>query len=333
MDSNRIRLYDELEKQIGNTPLVQYFGEVPNGNRIWIKRECDNPFGSHYDRVYLALYKDWEEKRGLKPGSNVLETTSGTAGVSFSGIGSFLGYNCFVMLPDCEGLEKRKESIEREGGTVLLTPGDYVNGFTKERIVGNMKKYNAAFLNHSMGSRGTNNEVTLSSLEGITRETLEGIDIDYFIPAVGNGSSVLGPGRILDHVRVIGFESVQSAVAYSLLHPGEYEKKFGITPGTLSRHKLPGTSYQGIDFPHIRESVESVLDEVVLISDSDMDEEYERLTGQNVTRSLPHWNMDLVNHEDLGRSSKAGLAVALEITKSFSEKNLLIIGYDKIERY
>ena len=54
MEKKRVRLYKELEIKIGRTPLVRYSGEVPNKNVILIKRECDNPYGSHYDRVYLS---------------------------------------------------------------------------------------------------------------------------------------------------------------------------------------------------------------------------------------------------------------------------------------
>ena len=49
LSDSRARLYRELTEQIGNTALKQYDGAVSNGNRIMIKRECDNPFGSHYD--------------------------------------------------------------------------------------------------------------------------------------------------------------------------------------------------------------------------------------------------------------------------------------------
>ena len=58
-----------------------------------MKRECDNPFGSHYDMVYLALYRHYEESGKIRPGDKVLETTSGAAGVSFAGIGKELGFN------------------------------------------------------------------------------------------------------------------------------------------------------------------------------------------------------------------------------------------------
>jgi cysteine synthase A len=336
MDSDRIRLYDDLEKQIGNTPLVQYVGEVPNGNRIWIKRECDNPFGSHYDRVYLKLFRHYEERGRIKPEDGVFETTSGAAGVSFAGLGKILRYNCFVAMP-AGGEKAREEAIKRvlpSKDHLILTPAeDYVNAFP-DFIRQFMKETGYFFMNHSMGPRGRNNELTLSSLEGITRETIGEIGIDYFVPAVGNGSSVLGPARVFSkESKVIPFETVQSAVAYDLKHPGEYEQRFGIKPGTLSRHQLPGTSYQGISFPHVNSSID-LLDDVILVSGVKMDEEYQRLTGRKDSQSLPHWDdPNIADHEDLGRSSRAGLAVALEIAKRDSGKSLLIIGYDKIDRY
>jgi cysteine synthase len=336
MDSERLRLYDDLEKQIGNTPLVQYVGEVPNGNTIWIKRECDNPFGSHYDRVYLKLFRHYDEQGRILPEDGVFETTSGAAGVSFAGLGKLLGYDCFVAMP--AGGEKAREEAIKEvlpsEDHLILTPAeDYVNAFP-DFIRNFMKETGYFFMNHSMGSRGRNNELTLSSLEGITRESLEEIGVDYFVPAVGNGSSVLGPVRVLPRdCRVVPFETVQSAVAYDLKYPGEYERRFGIKPGTLSRHQLPGTSYQGISFPHVNHAIR-MLDDVILVSDVKMDEEYQRLTSRNDLQSLPHWDdPNIADHEDLGRSSRAGLAAALEIAKRVSEKNLLIIGYDKIDRY
>src|SRR3989344_8918193 len=146
MEQTRTQKYEELEIRIGNTPLIKYLGEVPNGNNLWIKRECDNPFGSHYDRVYLALYKDFEENKGLKPGMSVLETTSGTAGVSFAGIGRELGYTCYVMIPEDPIKQKRIEAIKEQKGIILPTPADEdIQGFTKERILDNIKHHGARF--------------------------------------------------------------------------------------------------------------------------------------------------------------------------------------------
>lgn len=334
-------------QMIGHTPLVRYVGDVPNDNTIWIKRECDNTFGSHYDRVYLELFKYYEELGKIKPGDKVLETTSGAAGVSFAGLGKLLGYDCYVALP--AGGEKARESAIRQqlrsDDRLIFTPADrYISGFPEflKGFLADHKDY--FFLNHSMGPRDketkkyTTNEVTLRALAEIADEVMSEIKVDYFIPAVGNGSSVLGPGREFKRrspqTKVVAFETLQSAAAYEQKYPGEYEKKFRIKPGTLSRHRLPGTSYQGIDFPHIRSSVEEgVIDEVVLVSDTKMDEEYQRITGKDYSRQLPHWDGYLVDHEDLGRTGRAGIAAALQLAEKVRGKSLLVIGYDKAERY
>lgn len=336
----REELYNSLESRIGRTPLVKYAGEVANGNSIWIKRECDNLFGSHYDRVYLALFKHFEELETIKQGDKVLETTSGTAGYSFAGIGKLLGYDCHVVIP--EGVDHAIiQLIKSKDATLYFTPEqDYIAGFPaflKDFLPQHKKDF--TFLNHSMGLRNgpafTNNEVTLAALEEIGEEICTQINVDYFIPAVGNGSSILGPARAFpESTKIVAFESAQSAVAYDMKYPERYYREFGIQPGVLPRHKMRGTSFRGIDFPHIKTAIaQGIIDDVCLVSDKEIDKNYFQLTGRNDTSCLPHWDMELEHCADLGRSSRAGIAVALQIARNINEKNLVIIGYDTIDRY
>ncbi|MFA4887401.1 MAG: pyridoxal-phosphate dependent enzyme, partial [Candidatus Nanoarchaeia archaeon] len=304
------------------------------------KMECENPYGSHYDRVYLALFKFYEEQGLIRQGGKVIETTSGSAGVSFAGIGRCLGYECYVALP--AGGERARERAVRallpNPDNLMFTPADqYVNGFPtflKEYLA---KHPDFLFLNHSMGKRENgvvgNNEITLSALEKIARE-VSGEKVDYFVSAVGNGSTLLGLGRVFNDVTIIGFESFQSAVAFNLKYPGEYKRKFDIQPGSLPRHRLPGTSYQGIDFPHIRNAIaDQLVDDVILVSDRETDDFYSSMTGRRDTQQLPHWDRRIDGFVDVGRSTQAGIQVALQISKRVEGKNLLVIAYDKAERY
>ncbi len=329
----RKSLYDELASQIGNTGLSLY--EESNGNRIWLKHECDNLFESHYDRVYLALFRIYEEQGLIKPGCKVLETTSGSAGISFAGIGRKLGYDCYVALP-AGGEKAREVALKNVGATIIFTDRDkYISAFPEfvKDFLHNHKDY--FFLNHSMGKKGSQNEVSLAALEGIIAEVKSKLRIDFFLPAVGNGSSVLGPGRVLDSwSKLVAFESVQSAVMYELMYPGQYQDIYGIKPGTLSRHRLPGTSFNGITFPHIVNAVGSgIVNRVVLVSDEKMDQEYFLLTGKTYTEHLPHWDKYFPADFIFGRSTRCGIAVARELAKSVKDKNFLVIAYDKANRY
>lgn len=332
MDRQRKQLYEQLQERIGKTPLGEYGGEIPRRNKIWIKQECDNPFGSHYDRVYLALFQQYEEQGRIKPGDKVLETTSGSAGVSFAGIGKWLGYDCTVAIP-AGGEKARVRAIEEQGAEIIFTDQTrYIAGFP-EFIKEFLREHpNYFFMNHSMGKNGSNNEITLRALEEIAHEVKAEFTPNYFVSAVGNGSNVLGVGRALPKgTKIIAFETVQSAVLYDLKFPWKYEDVFGIVPGSLPTHNLPGTSYQGIDFPHIRNAAPLVSD-VILVSDASLDCAYTARTGRRETEKLPHWD-SIPQFSEVGRTTRAGIAVALSLAEGIIENNILIIGYDKADRY
>ena len=96
LPEERQEIYETLAEKIGDTPLVKYEGEVPNGNEIFLKLECDNQLGhSHYDRVYLKLFYEKEKLGLIHPGDNVFETSSGSAGISFAAIGRDLEWSLF----------------------------------------------------------------------------------------------------------------------------------------------------------------------------------------------------------------------------------------------
>lgn len=292
MEKKRQELYEELKRRVGNTPLEPYKGDVANRNKIWIKRECDNPFGSHYDRVYIDLFRELEESGKINPGMNVLETTSGSAGVSFAGIGRILSYNCYIMIPDDIIKKKRIEAIKAQEGIILPTPSEEdIQGFTKERIIENIKKYNAVFFNHSRSL------TALKSLESIAHEVISLIkNIDAYVVGVGNGLSIVGPGRVLrennPNVQIIGYMPKQ-------IGKSQY-------PGLMNQTGLS----RPINFPYLKEA-EKLMDRVELVNGS----------------CLSNY------HSDLGKTTRAGIDVALNLSKNEQEKDILVIGYDKAERY
>lgn len=312
--------YQNLGRQIGglaNTPLVRYGGSVPNGCSIFIKDETGNFGGSHYGRVMHALIGDAYQSGRLKQGQPIMETSSGEAGISCVQIGRALGHDdVYIIIPDGPTTKKRRERIQHLGGKVILTPAEeYIGGFTKDRIVDALRTTGAYFLNHSMGkwdaSRGQyhNNEVTLRSLEGIARETLELVRPDIFIAGLGNGSSLVGPGRVFkadnSSIRIVGIKPYKSggSEATGLINQNGVERK--------------------IPFPHLIDAKE-LMDAVYQFSSRKMDVE----SGRRL--DLPHWDDPrIVGVEKFGVTTRAWLAVALEeAAKAEPGSTIVGIGYN-----
>jgi S-sulfo-L-cysteine synthase (O-acetyl-L-serine-dependent) len=346
----RSRLYAALEARIGNTPLIEFHGLLPNNNRLFIKQEYENNVGhSHYDRVYVSLLKEKERIGLIKPGMNLFETTSGTAGVSFAAIGRELGYLCHVAIP-AGGERAREKAIENEGARLYLTPAEqYVNGFSEFIRTFSRAHPDFVFVNHSMGNilgKGYSiNETAVAAMAGAADEILDQLmrlgvsKPDYVMSAFGNGTNTLGLARRFritePQARVCAYEMVLSGVGYTqkygedgyktLLDP---ERRF--SAADFARHRMPGTSYPGIDFPAAREAI-SLVDRVSLVADACAEQEFEKVTGNPLPQQVVRAQFD--RSGQYGRSTEAGIAAAQKLAEHESGKNFVVIGYDKPDRY
>lgn len=334
-----------MQQYRNGVPVCRYSEFVPNDCEIWFKEHCRQ--GSHYKTVYEALFDNAELQGKLRPGRKVIETSTGSAGESFVAEALKRGYGCVVVIPwGVDGA--RIGAILRANPNTIIerTEGDYVNEFPKV-IKGLCRKHRAFFLNHSMGredetGRATENKITTGALEPIGYELSRQLPrVDFFLAAVGNGSSLLGPARAFralgGKTKIVAYESVQSGVAFEQHKPGEYKQHYGIKIGTLPRHRVFGTSYPGIDCPHIRIAFEEgLVDETWLVSDRDMDGAYEdhwRKRKKKILHfpeTLPRWDdFDL----PYGRSTRCGLAVALKIAEREHGKIIVVNAYDwRVER-
>lgn len=110
---------------IGNTPLVElarYRAEKKLGARIFAKLEYCNPFGSVKDRLGLALIEAAEAEGRLKPGSVIIEPTSGNTGVGLAAVASIKGYKVILTMPETMSLERR-QLLAAHGAELVLTEG------------------------------------------------------------------------------------------------------------------------------------------------------------------------------------------------------------------
>lgn len=112
---------DSILQTIGNTPHVRINRLFGSTHNVWIKSERSNPGGSLKDRIALAMVEDAEKRGVLKPGSTIIEPTSGNTGVGLAMVAAVKGYKLILVMPDSMSVERRRLMLAY-GATFDLTP-------------------------------------------------------------------------------------------------------------------------------------------------------------------------------------------------------------------
>ncbi len=320
---NRLQLYNELHKKIGNTNLLPLRNiPIENNNTIYCKYEFENPSGSHYDRVYYRLYRYYEiEKQRIQPGiTPIIENTSGCAGTACAYIGKELGYETHIVAPG--NLPKNRFS-----NILKYTPNLYCT-HDAEYVLGTQKLLKEIlYKDHNKKSKDDPTRLfclnhsqiveSVFAMEDCGKEIISDLSkkdkgIDYFVSAVGNGTSMLGVGNILRkkwRSQIVAFDPVEAPVVHHLKEGVNKFKEY-------EEHELYGIGAWGIQFPFINLDY---IDETYTVAPRDWE----------------HALRLLIEKEGLfvGHTSAASLAVALKIAKTVKNINILILLYDSIKNY
>jgi len=206
---------NSLTELIGNTPLLRpnnYIKAAEIKADLLLKLEYFNPLSSIKDRTAFAMIQDAEAKGLLKPGSLIIEPTSGNTGIGLAFVGAAKGYKVVLTMPETMSLERRS-LLKALGAEIVLTPGS-------EGMKGAIDKANQ--LSEEQGG------VILQQFENpanpkIHRETTgleiwNGTDgkVDIFVAGVGTGGTISGVGQILKEmkpsVKIISVEPFDSPV-------------------------------------------------------------------------------------------------------------------------
>lgn len=347
---DRLEQYRRLEAMIGNTPTLGY--EAKRHSFVLIKVESQNPTESHYDRVYIPTLKRLEELGIIKPGDDLYEVTSGSAGISFAWACSRLGYNANVFAP-AKISQARKQEITNFGARLVQIPQGYVPEASKEEWkqftgIAKTNRYKLAkhqtddfsvitaegdgkrmcLINHS------ENPLTPKSLESIGEEITSlipvGVGIDYFVTVLGNGSNTMGVTeglreRFIDRklkrgwptMQVVGVEDWDNPVQFEAKYPGLYQSRFGREP-SYKTQRMFGSSARGtkLRFMDIDQ-----IDEIRLVADREWEP---RMQSENAA---------CFTAETIGASTAASLVVAEQIAREHPGSIILTIAYDKGDRY
>jgi len=293
-----------------------------NGNRVFAKCENENPIShSHYDRVYRRLIDFLPDKvHREKNKYHLLETSSGNAGTAFSRIASQLSFKATIVFPQSVRKNRISESVANGVDVIRSQYSGYMNGALKtfKEKHRELKKAGFApvFLNHSQSWQSVvalkqcGDEITAQA-EGI------GVKMDFFLSALGNGTSTTGIGMPLksrwNSMKIIGYEPQCAPVFHSLLNH--------VDNPSFQESQITGTGVWGIKFPNM---ILSLLDKVSLV-----DENSDFIPNVRRIVSHVHEQFDL----SVGVSSAVGILEAKKLCEGISNQNVMVVFYDTSEFY
>ncbi|MBQ8833737.1 MAG: cysteine synthase A [Oscillospiraceae bacterium] len=209
-------IYTSVSQLIGRTPLLELTNiEKKDGLdvRILAKLEGCNPAGSAKDRVALSMIDDAEERGILKPGSVIIEPTSGNTGIGLCAVAAARGYRCIIVMPDSMSVERQK-LMTAYGAQLVLTPGAQGMAGAIAKAEELVEETPGAFLagqfvnpaNPAAHYRTTGPEIWADT-DG---------QVDIFVAGIGTGGTITGTGRYLKeknpNLKVVGVEPEDSPV-------------------------------------------------------------------------------------------------------------------------
>ena len=191
------RIYTSADQLIGRTPLLELthiekkFGL---NARILAKLEYFNPGGSVKDRVALAMIDDAEAKGALKPGSVIIEPTSGNTGIGLASVAAARGYRIIIVMPETMSVERR-QLMNAYGAELVLTEGAKGMKGAIAKAEELAKEIPGSFV----PGQFVNPANPKAHFETTGPEIWADTDgqVDYFVAGVGTGGTVTGVGRYL----------------------------------------------------------------------------------------------------------------------------------------
>jgi cysteine synthase A len=292
----------DIRDLIGKTPLVKLGRISGNDCTIIAKLESMNPSGSIKDVMALYMMEIAEKQGLLKPGSMIIEATSGNTGISFAMLSRLRGYKFIAIMPEYMSRERR-QMMSVFGAEIVLTPTAEGFSGTIKKLEELSKEYPDAWL-----PRQFDNPDNITAHKTITGKNivqeLNG-NVDAFVAGVGTGGTLMGVGQALrevnPEVKIIAVEPAEAAV---------------MSGGEFGHHKI-----QGIGPGFIPEIIDlDSIDEVITV---DSDE------AMDMARRL-------IREEGLmvGISSGANIIASQNIAGKLGQgKTVVTVLADRAERY
>ena len=297
---------NHISELVGNTPTLKLTNYVTKNQlkaNIFAKLEYFNPAGSVKDRIAKAMLFKAKEDGILKPDSVIIEPTSGNTGIGLASLGTSLGHQVILTMPETMSIERRN-LLKAYGAKVVLTPGGLGMKGAIAKAEELAKEYKNAFIPSQFENQANPNAHYLTTGPEIYQQ-LEG-KIDIFVAGVGTGGTISGIGKYLKeknpNIKVVAIEPAASPV---------------LSKGTPGPHAI-----QGIGAGFVPNTLNTdIYDEIITI---------ENEAAFATSRAIAREEGVLV-----GISSGAALYGATVLAKRIENagKNIVVLLPDTGERY
>jgi len=302
----RGRVYDSITETIGDTPLVR-LNRLPQERgidaEILVKLEFFNPIASVKDRIGVNMIDVMEAEGVIKPGTTLVEPTSGNTGIALAFVSAARGYRLILVMPETMSIERRK-MLAFLGAELVLTPGPMGMKGAVAKAEELLKEIPNSVMPQQFRNPGNPDIHRRTTAEEIWNDT-DG-HFDAFVSGVGTGGTITGVGQVikprLPHLHVVAVEPEDSPV---------------LSGGQPGPHKI-----QGIGAGFVPDVLDrSVIDEVMTVGNQ---------TAFDVARQLAKF-------EGIpgGISTGANVAAALELASrpAFKGKRIVTVACSFAERY
>lgn len=300
------RIYTSADQLIGRNPLLELTHiekQYSLKARILAKLEYFNPAGSVKDRIAKAMIDEAEASGRLKPGSVIIEPTSGNTGIGLASVAAAKGYRIIIVMPETMSIERR-QLIAAYGAELVLTEGS--KGM--KGAIAKAEELAFKIPNSFIPGQFVNPANPKAHRDNTGPEIYEDTDgkVDIFVAGVGTGGTITGVGEYLKYknpaIRVVAVEPKTSAV---------------LSTGVAGSHKI-----QGIGAGFVPDVLNTqIYDEIIPVSNEDA-----FATGR------------LIGHSEgvlVGISSGAAAYAAIELAKREENegKTIVVLLPDTGDRY
>ena len=248
------RIFTSADQLIGHTPLMELTNIEKKHDlkaKLLAKLEYFNPAGSVKDRIAKAMIDDAETKGLLKPGSVIIEPTSGNTGIGLASVAAARGYRIIIVMPETMSVERR-QIMKAYGAELVLTEG--AKGM--KGAITKAEELSREIPNSFIPGQFVNPANPKAHFETTGPEIFDDTDgkVDIFVAGVGTGGTVTGVGQYLKSrnpsVKVVAVEPKSSAV---------------LSTGVAGPHKI-----QGIGAGFVPDVLDTkVYDEIIPVTNED----------------------------------------------------------------